>query len=63
MDIHHLMTTKTNANIYAAKFRDHSIYVSAHVDGQVAFTTLDENEVEGLILNLAKQSSISSGST
>lgn len=52
LDIHQLMTTKTSANIYAGKFRDHPIYVTDHIDGEVAFTAPDENEVEGLISSL-----------
>lgn len=52
LDIHELMTTKTDACIYAGKFRDHPIYVKDHVDGEIAFTAPDANELENLISGL-----------
>ena len=54
LDIHELMTTETSASIYAGKFRDHPIYVTDHIDGEVAFTAPDEKEVESLISSLIK---------
>jgi Fic family protein len=49
IDIHEIMTIKTDASIYAGKFRNHPIYVKDHVDGEIAFTAPDYSEVKELI--------------
>ncbi|WP_412983934.1 Fic family protein [Pontimicrobium sp. IMCC45349] len=52
LDIHQIMTVKTDAAKYAGKFRDHPIYVKDHVDGEIAFTAPDYSEVNELIEQL-----------
>ncbi|APQ18633.1 Fic family protein [Maribacter hydrothermalis] len=49
LEIHELMTTKTEASKYAGKFRDHPVYVKDHVDGEIAFTAPKHEEVDNLI--------------
>ncbi len=49
LDIHQIMTVKTDAAVYAGKFRDHPIYVKDHIDGEIAFTAPDHSEVNELI--------------
>jgi len=49
LDIHEIMTVKTDASIYAGKFRNHPIYVKDHIDGEIAFTAPDYSEVKKLI--------------
>ncbi|MEW7281202.1 Fic family protein [Aquimarina sp. 2201CG1-2-11] len=52
LDIHQIMTVKTDATKYAGKFRDHPIYVKDHVDGEVAFTAPNFSEVNELVEQL-----------
>ena len=52
LDIHQLMTVKTDAFKYAGKFRDHPIYVKDHIDGEIAFTAPEYSEVNQLIEQL-----------
>lgn len=52
LDIHQIMTVKTDASVYAGKIRNHSIYVKDHIDGEIAFTAPDHSEVHGLIEQL-----------
>lgn len=49
LDIHQIMTVKTDAAVYAGKFRDQPIYVKDHIDGEIAFTAPDHSEVNQLI--------------
>ena len=52
LDIHQIMTVKTDAAKYAEKFRDHPIYVKDHIDGEIAFTAPEYSEVNQLIEQL-----------
>ncbi|TXD54069.1 MULTISPECIES: hypothetical protein [unclassified Polaribacter] len=37
LDIHQIMTVKTDASAYAGKIRNHPIYVKDHIDGEISF--------------------------
>lgn len=52
LDIHEIMTSNTDASKYSGNFRDHPIYVKDHVDGEIAFTAPDHEEVLGLVNSL-----------
>lgn len=52
LDIHQIMTVKTDASKYAGGFRDHPIYVKDHVDGEIAYTAPEHTEVNLLINQL-----------
>mgnify|MGYP000117479610 FL=1 len=52
LDIHQIMTVKTDASIYAGKIRNHPIYVTDHIDGEIAFTAPDHSELNELIEHL-----------
>ncbi|WP_378185418.1 Fic family protein [Aquimarina sp. W85] len=52
LDIHQLMTVKTDASVYAGTFRNHPIYVKDHIDGEIAFTAPDHSEVNEMIEQL-----------
>ncbi len=43
------MTVKTDAAVYAGKFRGHPIYVKDLIDGEITFTAPDHSEVNELI--------------
>lgn len=52
LDIHQIMTVKTDASKYAGNFRDHPIYVKDHIDGEIAFTAPEHSEINQLIEGL-----------
>jgi Fic family protein len=52
LDIHQIMTVKTDASVYAGKIRNHPIYVKDHIDGEIAFTAPDHSELNELIEHL-----------
>jgi Fic family protein len=52
LDIHEIMTSDTEASIYSGKFRDHPIYVKDHLDGEIAYTAPNHEEVTDLIKSL-----------
>ena len=52
LDIHQIMTVKTDALKYSGTFREHPIYVKDHIDGEIAYTAPDYSEVNLLIKNL-----------
>ncbi len=49
LDIHQIMTVKTDASKFSGTFRDHPIYVKDHIDGEIAYTAPDFSEVNVLI--------------
>lgn len=52
IDVHQIMTVNTNAAKYAGSFRDHPIYVKDHIDGEIAFTAPNHEEVNLLVEQL-----------
>lgn len=54
IDIHRIMTTKTAAESCAGSFRDGQIFVQDHVDGEIAHTPPDHNEVSSLMDELCQ---------
>lgn len=49
LDIHQIMTANTSASKYSGIIRNHPIYVTDHVDGEVAYTAPDASELNELI--------------
>lgn len=54
IDVHQIMTVNTDAAKYAGSFRDHPIYVKDHVDGEIAFTAPNQEEVSLFVEQLIK---------
>jgi Fic family protein len=54
LDIHSLMTNKTEASKYAGSFRNAPIYVQDHIDGEIAHTAPDHEEIQALMNALYK---------
>ena len=52
LDVHALMTSKTDASKYAGSFRDRAIYVQDHITGDIAYTAPPFEEVDGLVAEL-----------
>ena len=52
LDIHQIMTVNTNAAKYSGSFRDHPIYVKDHIDGEIAFTAPNHEQVNQLVAEL-----------
>lgn len=52
IDIHEIMTHDTVASKYSGKFRDQPIYVKDHIDGEIAFTAPQHEEVYNLVESL-----------
>lgn len=52
LDIHDIMTNKTEAAKYAGSFRSGPIHVTDYVDGEIAHTGPDSKEVDNLISQL-----------
>jgi Fic family protein len=54
IDLHSIMTLKTEAESCAGDFRNKEVFVTDHVDGEVAHTPPDYTEVEDLMNELCK---------
>jgi Fic family protein len=52
LDIHQIMCANTTADKYVGSFRNHPIHVVNHIDGEVAFTAPNHEEVVELISSL-----------
>lgn len=52
LDIHRIMTNKTEASKYAGDFRNSPVYVTDHFDGEIAHAAPNHKEVEKLMQDL-----------